>query len=243
MVAWGKYLMPRGPFAEDRHLLAPTAEEREAFVEDFAARGKVAVERRTILVKILGLASGGLRRRARVPAPALARAAAGEEPLQDELAEGLVPCRLRRSQDQGRRPRGRRVHHGLPAGRHRRRLFPDDAHPRDHAACERLPAAAAQVRERAGHVGAGRVTSPSRRSAPTPVVPVGPLRGAHRAAALPVPPVAVRRDRCRRTPIFGPAPRPLPQLPLYVDDAGYLRAQDGLRRAGRPRILGAGWHD
>lgn len=25
--------------------------------------------------------------------------------------------------------------------------------------------------------------------------------------------------------VFGPAPRPLPQLPLYIDDAGYLRAQ------------------
>ncbi len=28
-------------------------------------------------------------------------------------------------------------------------------------------------------------------------------------------------------PIFGPAPRPLPQLPLYIDDEGYFRAQDG----------------
>jgi ubiquinol-cytochrome c reductase iron-sulfur subunit len=28
-------------------------------------------------------------------------------------------------------------------------------------------------------------------------------------------------------PKFGPAPRPLPQLPLYFDDSGYLRAQDG----------------
>jgi ubiquinol-cytochrome c reductase iron-sulfur subunit len=26
-------------------------------------------------------------------------------------------------------------------------------------------------------------------------------------------------------PVFGPAPRPLPQLPLYVDADGYLRAQ------------------
>jgi ubiquinol-cytochrome c reductase iron-sulfur subunit len=26
-------------------------------------------------------------------------------------------------------------------------------------------------------------------------------------------------------PQFGPAPRPLPQLPLYIDSAGFLRAQ------------------
>ena len=28
-------------------------------------------------------------------------------------------------------------------------------------------------------------------------------------------------------PIFGPAPRPLPQLPLYIDEEGCFRAQDG----------------
>jgi ubiquinol-cytochrome c reductase iron-sulfur subunit len=26
-------------------------------------------------------------------------------------------------------------------------------------------------------------------------------------------------------PVFGPAPRPLPQLPLMVDEQGYLAAQ------------------
>jgi ubiquinol-cytochrome c reductase iron-sulfur subunit len=26
-------------------------------------------------------------------------------------------------------------------------------------------------------------------------------------------------------PQFGPAPRPLPQLPLYVDASGYIRSQ------------------
>jgi len=28
-------------------------------------------------------------------------------------------------------------------------------------------------------------------------------------------------------PVFGPAPRPLPQLPLYIDDNGFLHAQAG----------------
>jgi ubiquinol-cytochrome c reductase iron-sulfur subunit len=28
-------------------------------------------------------------------------------------------------------------------------------------------------------------------------------------------------------PVFGPAPRPLPQLPLYIDDDGFIRAQAG----------------
>jgi len=29
------------------------------------------------------------------------------------------------------------------------------------------------------------------------------------------------------TNVFGPAPRPLPQLPLYIDSEGVLRAQAG----------------
>jgi ubiquinol-cytochrome c reductase iron-sulfur subunit len=57
MVAWGKYLMPRGPFSESRHRLNATEEEREKFVADFASRGKVAVERRGFLVKLLAAAS------------------------------------------------------------------------------------------------------------------------------------------------------------------------------------------
>jgi ubiquinol-cytochrome c reductase iron-sulfur subunit len=57
MVAWGKYLMPRGPFAEERHTLIPTQEQKERIVKDFSSRGKVVVERRTFLAKILGAAS------------------------------------------------------------------------------------------------------------------------------------------------------------------------------------------
>jgi ubiquinol-cytochrome c reductase iron-sulfur subunit len=35
-------------------------------------------------------------------------------------------------------------------------------------------------------------------------------------------------------PQFGPAPRPLPQLPLYIDDNGFLRAQAGYNQAVGP---------
>ena len=39
--------------------------------------------------------------------------------------------------------------------------------------------------------------------------------------------------------IFGPAARPLPQLPIAVDDEGYLIAQQRLHRTRRPELLGA----
>ena len=35
-------------------------------------------------------------------------------------------------------------------------------------------------------------------------------------------------------PQFGPAPRPLPQLPLYIDALGYLRSQTGYDQAVGP---------
>ena len=40
-------------------------------------------------------------------------------------------------------------------------------------------------------------------------------------------------------PIFGPAPRPLPQLPLYIDEEGYFRAQDGYDEPVGPGYWGA----
>ncbi len=45
-------------------------------------------------------------------------------------------------------------------------------------------------------------------------------------------------DHCKV--IFGPAKRPLPQLPITVDDEGYLVAPGRLHRAGRSELLGAG---
>jgi ubiquinol-cytochrome c reductase iron-sulfur subunit len=35
-------------------------------------------------------------------------------------------------------------------------------------------------------------------------------------------------------PQFGPAPRPLPQLPLYVDSSGFLRSQSDYHEAVGP---------
>jgi ubiquinol-cytochrome c reductase iron-sulfur subunit len=57
-VIWGKYLMPKGPFMEERHTMVPTPEEKARIVNDFASRGKIAIERRSFLVKLLGGAVG-----------------------------------------------------------------------------------------------------------------------------------------------------------------------------------------
>ncbi len=51
LTAWGKYLMPKGPFVEDRHTLAGTPDERDALSAALYERTTVVVKRR----KLLGL--------------------------------------------------------------------------------------------------------------------------------------------------------------------------------------------
>ena len=57
LVAWGKYLMPRGPFVEERHVLANSPAERDAFAAAIVERGGSVLKRRKMLGGLLG---GGL---------------------------------------------------------------------------------------------------------------------------------------------------------------------------------------
>jgi ubiquinol-cytochrome c reductase iron-sulfur subunit len=52
--AWGKYLLPQGPFVEERHDLMGTEEEREALTAAVVDRGVMVVRRRGFLATLLG---------------------------------------------------------------------------------------------------------------------------------------------------------------------------------------------
>src|SRR5260370_7348909 len=52
--AWGKYLLPQGPFVEERHELAGTEAEREALTAAVVDRGVMVVRRRGFLGTLLG---------------------------------------------------------------------------------------------------------------------------------------------------------------------------------------------
>jgi ubiquinol-cytochrome c reductase iron-sulfur subunit len=62
LIAWGKYLMPQGPFVEDRHPLAGTEQERTAMSAALVQRTGVVVRRRGLLGGLLaaGLAVFGI---------------------------------------------------------------------------------------------------------------------------------------------------------------------------------------
>jgi ubiquinol-cytochrome c reductase iron-sulfur subunit len=56
--AWGKYLLPQGPFVEERHNLHSTDEEIDAMAAAIEDRGKMVFRRRGFLGTILGAGAG-----------------------------------------------------------------------------------------------------------------------------------------------------------------------------------------
>src|SRR6202034_1056777 len=58
LTAWGKYLMPQGPFVEERHVLASTSDERDSMAAALVERSAVVVKRRQLLFGLFGLGSG-----------------------------------------------------------------------------------------------------------------------------------------------------------------------------------------
>jgi len=224
MVIWGRYLMPRGPFSESRHNLAPTATEREVFVEDFASRGKVAVERRGFLVKALGLASAVLGVVLAFP-----------------LLRSLGPLPGRTLRKTAWRPgsylvdiTGRKLKPAdIEVGGFVTVFPPDDvggAYSQtmlihvDPLRSGYLPPPPQFAQQRAtwaplGFIAFSKVCTHAG-------CPVGLYQELTKKMLCP----------CHQSlfdvtdaaiPIFGPAPRPLPQLPLYIDDEGFFRAQGG----------------
>jgi quinol---cytochrome c reductase iron-sulfur subunit len=58
--AWGKYLMPQGPFVEERHPFASTEEERSAFTAAVTERGGMVIKRRRMLGGLFAMASAAM---------------------------------------------------------------------------------------------------------------------------------------------------------------------------------------
>jgi ubiquinol-cytochrome c reductase iron-sulfur subunit len=58
LTAWGKYLMPQGPFVEERHVLAGTDTERDSMAAALVERSAVVVKRRKLLGGLFALGSG-----------------------------------------------------------------------------------------------------------------------------------------------------------------------------------------
>jgi ubiquinol-cytochrome c reductase iron-sulfur subunit len=216
MVIWGKYLTPRGPFSEPRPLMETTQLEHDELVADFASRGRVAFGRR----KFLG---------AMITASGAVFGVVALFPLVRSL--GPLPKRTFYSTKwrkgsyvatiDGRRLKATDLVTGTLAT-----VFPEDD----------LGGAISQtVLIRVQDSGAV-TTKPGRESwGPEGFLafskvcthagcPVGLYEQTTKQLLCPCH-QSLFDVTTGATPIFGPAPRPLPQLPLFVDSEGYLRAQ------------------
>jgi ubiquinol-cytochrome c reductase iron-sulfur subunit len=58
VTAWGKYLMPRGPFVEERHDFDSSTSARSEFNAVITQRGGLVAKRRGVLLGLLALGSG-----------------------------------------------------------------------------------------------------------------------------------------------------------------------------------------
>lgn len=216
VTAWGKYLMPQGPFVEERHPMASTAEERAAFVAS-VQRGTNVVGRRSLLFKLLGLSAGAL---GVVTAFPLIRSL-GPRPGKSIYETPWRKGSLLVYSD------GRPVHvDDLEVGGVTT-VFPENGTYHERAISQTLLIRPSSV---------PFTTKPGRETW-TPRGYVAYSKVCTHAGC----PVALYEEQlqqllcpCHQSmfnildgamPIFGPAPRPLPQLPLYVDSSGYLRAQ------------------
>lgn len=226
VTAWGKYLMPQGPFVEERHTLAKSPDERNALSAALVERTAVVVKRRKMLGGLLALGGGImgivlafplLRSLGPLPkdefevsdwrAGTVLVDSNGEPVRRETLVAGGIMTVYPRNQ--------MRIENG-------RVTFTDQGLATDQTVLIRLPGGAFTTvpgRENwtpDGYVAYSKVCTHLG-------CPVGLYE---RELELLVCPCHQSMFNVRNgaVPQFGPAPRPLPQLALGYNDQGYLIA-------------------
>ncbi|HLX88501.1 MAG TPA: Rieske 2Fe-2S domain-containing protein [Acidimicrobiales bacterium] len=219
MSAWGKYLLPQGPFSEERHTFASPEPEVRAISAAVTERGKMMFRRRGFLGVLL--AAGGAVMSAVIAFPLI-------RSLGPQPKKSLITTNWKR---------GSRLVDitGRP-------ILADD-----------LEVGGAMTVFPEGFVGSSVDQTMLIRAATAPLdPPTKPGRGSWTPAGYVAYsklcthagcPVGLYQEAtqelvcpCHQSvfkilqgaqQVFGPAPRPLPQLPLMIDSKGYLRAQRG----------------
>jgi ubiquinol-cytochrome c reductase iron-sulfur subunit len=217
ITAWGKYLMPRGPFVEDRHELASSPEDLDRFTNAMVARGGIEVRRRKVLGATLGAGMGVFGVVAIFP---LLRSLG---PLPGTTLQTTNWKRGTYLVDQ----QGRRIHVGDLGVGSIVTVFPEGFQNTDDG----------QAVDQTILIHAEKSTWTTPDTTPGGFVAYSKLC-TH--AGCPVG--LYERELyylvcpCHQSmfnvvdsalPVFGPAPRPLPQLPITTDEHGYFYALDG----------------
>ena len=219
LVAWGKYLMPRGPFVEERHVLANSEADRDAFAAAIVERGGGVMKRRKILGGLLG---GGLGIFSVVAMFPLLRSLG-------PLPKGTLFHTDWRQGSFAVDQTGRRVSTGDLAVGSVMTIFPEGTQDSD-----RGQAVDQTILIRVSNQ---NFTTMKGRESWTPMgyvaysklcthlgCPVGLYEQQLQLLVCPCHQSMFNVNN-GAVPQFGPAPRPLPQLPLYIDADGFIRSQ------------------
>jgi ubiquinol-cytochrome c reductase iron-sulfur subunit len=215
--AWGKYLLPQGPFVEQRHRLASSESEVEAMSAALEERGRMVVRRRGLLGGILAAGAGVMSIVLGFP---LLRSLGPQPKKSLEVTNW-------RSGSHVVDLDGRRIHHTDLLVGGALTVFPEGF---AGSAVDQTML----IRVRKTDV----ETMPGRASwGPKGYLAYSKLC-THAGCPVGLYEETLQRLLCPchqslfdvltgANPIFGPAPRPLPQLPLEIDRRGYLVAQAG----------------
>jgi ubiquinol-cytochrome c reductase iron-sulfur subunit len=228
LVAWGKYLMPQGPFVEERHTLANPQEDRDALAAAIVERGGGVVKRRKLLGGLLGAGMGIFTLVAMFP-------------LLRSL--GPLPKKTLDTTDWKKGTylvdiTGRRVQVGDLAVGSIMTVYPEGTQNTDRGQAVDQTVLIRISNENFTTMKGRETWGPKGYLAYSKLCthlgcPVGLYEQELQVLVCP----------CHQStfnvlngaiPEFGPAPRPLPQLPLYVDASGNMRSQDGYNQPVGP---------
>jgi ubiquinol-cytochrome c reductase iron-sulfur subunit len=219
VVAWGKYLMPKGPFVEERHEMRSTDEERDAFAAAIIQRGGGVIKRRPMLGALLGGGLGIFGIVALFPVLRSLGPLPGKTLERTDWKKGSYLV----TQD------GRRIHVDDYKIAEVATVFPEgfeettNGQAVDQTIIIRLDTedfTTKKGRESwgpAGYVAYSKLCSHLG-------CPVGLYEQQLQLLVCPCH-QSMFDVTVGAQPNFGPAPRPLPQLPLFIDKDGYLRSQ------------------
>ncbi len=221
LVAWGKYLMPRGPFMEERHELATSPADRDALAAAIVERGGGVVKRRKMLAGLLG---GGLGVFSIVALFPLIRSLG-------PLPKGTLFHTDWNKGSYAVDQTGRRVNVGDLAVGSIITVFPEGTENTDRGQAVDQTVLIRVSNENYTTQKGRETWGPKGYIAYSKLCthlgcPVGLYEQELQLLVCPCH-QSMFNVTNGAVPEFGPAPRPLPQLPLYIDAEGNIRAQDG----------------
>jgi ubiquinol-cytochrome c reductase iron-sulfur subunit len=220
LVAWGKYLMPKGPFVEERHTLANSDADRESFAAAIVERGGSVIKRRKMLGGLLG---GGLGIFGVVAIFPLLRSLG-------PLPKGTLFHTDWRKGTYAVDITGRRVHVGDLAVGSIVTVYPEGTQETDRGQAVDQTVLIRISNENFTTQKGRETWGPHGYVAYSKLCthlgcPVGLYEQELQLLVCPCH-QSMFNVTNGAIPNFGPAPRPRPQLPLYVDASGYLRSQN-----------------